>query len=88
MYYFNKNIYYQHCRLSIISGIMPIIFAICFIWMPETPQYLLMRGKVNQAEKSLQYFRGKNFNIKTELAKMKDDVDQQKKNKACENHFD
>jgi Sugar (and other) transporter len=61
---------------------MPIVFAACFIWMPETPQYLLMRGKEAQAEKSLQYFRGKNCDVKTELGKMKDDVDQQKKNKA------
>jgi Sugar (and other) transporter len=61
---------------------MPIIFAACFIRMPETPQYLLMCGKEEQAQKSLQYFRGKNCDINTELVKMKDDVDQQKKNKA------
>jgi facilitated trehalose transporter len=62
---------------------MPIIFAACFLWMPETPQYLLMRGKEEQAEESLQYFRGKNVDVKNELAKLKEDVDQQMKNKAC-----
>lgn len=61
---------------------MPIIFATCFIWMPETPQYLLTRGKEEQAEKSLQYFRGGNFDIKNELEKMKDDVGQQIKNQV------
>lgn len=68
--------------MSIISGIVPIVFAACFIWMPETPQYLLKRGKEDEAEKSLQYFRGKDCDIKNELDEMKDDVDQQMKNKA------
>lgn len=65
-----------------MSGIVPIVFAACFIWMPETPQYLIKKGKEDQAEKSLQYFRGKNFDIKHELDEMKDDIDQQMKNKA------
>jgi Sugar (and other) transporter len=51
--------------------------------MPETPQYLLKRGKEDEAEKSLQFFRGKNVDIKHELDEMKDDIDEQMKNKAC-----
>jgi hypothetical protein len=65
-----------------VSGIVPIIFATCFIWMPESPQYLLKRGKEHEAQKSLQFFRGKNCDIKNELDEMKDDLDQQMKNKA------
>jgi hypothetical protein len=65
-----------------VSGIVPIIFAACFIWMPESPQYLLKRGKEHEAKKSLQFFRGKNCDIKNELDEMKDDLDQQMKNKA------
>jgi len=50
--------------------------------MPETPQYLLRRGKELEAEKSLQFFRGKDCDIKNELDEMKDDLDNQMKNKA------
>jgi Sugar (and other) transporter len=65
-----------------VSGIVPIIFAACFFWMPETPQYLLRRGREDEAEKSLQFFRGKDCDIKNELDEMKDDLDNQMKNKA------
>ncbi|CAB3365728.1 Hypothetical predicted protein [Cloeon dipterum] len=67
--------------LSVISGIIPIVFAVCFFWMPETPQYLLRRGKDMEAAKALQWFRGKQYDIKNELDSMKEAGEDERKNK-------
>lgn len=36
----------------------PIIFALTFAFLPETPQHLLKRGKSKQAESALKFLRG------------------------------
>ena len=46
---------------SVVPRIMislPIIFALTFAFLPETPQYLLMNGKAKKAESSLKFLRG------------------------------
>lgn len=46
---------------SIVPRIMiafPIIFALTFAFLPETPQHLLRVGKAKQAENSLKFLRG------------------------------
>jgi MFS family permease len=37
---------------------LPIIFIFTFVFLPETPQYLLNCGKLKQAENSLKFLRG------------------------------
>ena len=44
--------------LSIGAAFLPIIFAIIFFKMPESPYYFLGIGKKNEAEKSLEWLRG------------------------------
>jgi hypothetical protein len=69
-------------RLSAACGVIPIVFAACFIWMPESPQYLLGRNKEEQAEKSLQWFRGNDYDIKEELDIMKSSVEESMRNQV------
>ncbi|XP_059490974.1 uncharacterized protein LOC132205733 [Neocloeon triangulifer] len=66
--------------LSVACGLLPIVFAVCFFFMPETPQYLLRRNKDEEAAKALQWFRGSKCDIKNELDDMKDAVEEAKKN--------
>lgn len=51
--------YVPYIWLNIGAGIIPIIFLVTFCWMPETPQFLLMVGKQNDAERSLAWLRKK-----------------------------
>lgn len=37
---------------------IPILFLFCFIFLPETPAYLMKQNKPKEAEKSLKYLRG------------------------------
>ncbi|XP_055303105.1 facilitated trehalose transporter Tret1-like [Sitodiplosis mosellana] len=56
---------------------IPLIYVACFAFIPNTPQYCLRRGRIEEAEKSLRYFKGfkgdpkqiKAFNIEFERLK-------------------
>ncbi|XP_068083535.1 facilitated trehalose transporter Tret1-2 homolog [Anabrus simplex] len=39
--------------LGLLSAIFPILFAVTFVWMPESPYYYLIRNRKKEAEKSL-----------------------------------
>jgi MFS family permease len=49
--------------LSIICGVVPLLFGGIFWFMPETPLYYLQKGQTDRAQKSLQWFRGKYWHI-------------------------
>lgn len=59
-----------------VSAAFPLIFFIIFIFMPETPTFLLMKGKSHAAAKSLQWYRGKNYDIRMELKELKEAVEE------------
>jgi hypothetical protein len=50
---------------------IPIIFVLQFIWMPETPQYFLSKDNRAGAAKSLQWLRGKTYDLENELQQLK-----------------
>lgn len=49
---------------------VPILFTIMISFQPETPSYLIKKGKYDQAKKSLEKLRGKNYNVEAELSKL------------------
>ncbi|KMQ88790.1 facilitated trehalose transporter tret1-like protein [Lasius niger] len=53
--------------LSIISGIVPLIFFAVFFFMPETPVYYLKKGNEEAARKSLARLRGAQYDVELEL---------------------
>lgn len=53
--------------LSIISGIVPLVFFAVFFFMPETPVYYLKKGNEEAARKSLARLRGDQYDIELEL---------------------
>jgi len=44
--------------MSIACTVLPVLFAVTFFWIPESPVYLLSKGKIDKAEKSLCWLRG------------------------------
>jgi sugar porter (SP) family MFS transporter len=53
--------------LSVVCAIVPLIFGAIFIFMPETPSFLVQQNKKEKAEKSLKWLRGDSYNVKKEL---------------------
>ncbi|XP_044763230.1 facilitated trehalose transporter Tret1-like [Coccinella septempunctata] len=61
---------------ALIFAVFALVFLVIFAQMPETPYYLLMRKRVEEAEESLSFFR-RMKNVKGELQSLIDDVERQ-----------
>lgn len=67
---------------NLICASLPIIFGIIFVFMPETPSYLVSRGKKDAAAKSLKWLRGAEYDYSHELAALQEQHEADKKNKV------
>ncbi|EDV98180.1 facilitated trehalose transporter Tret1 [Drosophila grimshawi] len=56
--------------VNILCGILPVIFFLIFMWMPESPVYLVLKGKTDLAENSMKWLRGKDADISGEMSAM------------------
>lgn len=60
--------------MSIASTMLPVLFAVTFFWMPESPIYLLSKGQIDEAKKSLSWLRSasnqRSASIEDELKEM------------------
>lgn len=52
--------YLDYYLFAYLMLIFPIVFLTVFLLLPETPQYLVVKGKSREAEKSLYFLRGCN----------------------------
>ncbi|XP_014242296.1 facilitated trehalose transporter Tret1-like isoform X2 [Cimex lectularius] len=68
--------------LTLIISAFPILLAVLMCFMPETPYYLLMTGRENAARNSLQWLRGADYNINSELTMMKENIDKAKQERS------
>ncbi|XP_018328900.1 facilitated trehalose transporter Tret1-like [Agrilus planipennis] len=59
-----------------IACVFPVLFLVLFVWMPESPYYLLMRERRDDAEKSLRKLR-RMENVDSELERLTADVQRQ-----------
>lgn len=58
--------------LNVTCGICPLIYASIFIFMPESPFYLIMKNREKEAEKALKALRDENHNIQGEINELKE----------------
>lgn len=56
--------------LNIICMCVPIVFGCIFIFMPETPLYLVSKNRNDDAIKSLKWLRGSAYDYSTELSEL------------------
>ncbi|KAF2904713.1 hypothetical protein ILUMI_01466 [Ignelater luminosus] len=73
------NIYGSYVPIrtaACISLLMPLLFLITFPWMPESPYYLVMRNRLEDARYSLRRLR-RMKNVEDELTKIRADIERQ-----------
>ncbi|KRG06534.1 facilitated trehalose transporter Tret1-2 homolog isoform X2 [Drosophila mojavensis] len=56
--------------MSIVCGILPIIFGVIFFFMPESPTYLVSKNRSESAVKSIQWLRGTEYDYRPELEEL------------------
>lgn len=56
--------------ITIPCAAVPIIMALIMFFLPESPVYYMKRGNEEKARKSLQFFRGPDYNIDGEIQEM------------------
>lgn len=68
--------------LGILSGIIPVIFFIVFLGVPESPTYLVKKHRNDDAKKALQYYRGSSYSIWKELQELDKDISESTQTKV------
>lgn len=65
----------NHRTISLICGVVPLLHVLpAVLWLPESPAFLLARGRTGQAERSLRRLRGRNYDCHDELIATEDAI--------------
>ncbi|KAJ9583693.1 hypothetical protein L9F63_021965, partial [Diploptera punctata] len=85
LYVYAFGTFVPYTWLCISCLVLPLVFAVTFFWMPESPMYLLSKGRKFEAEKSLRWLRNISTldtasDTKTEFDKM-----EESSNESCDN---
>ncbi|XP_063925452.1 facilitated trehalose transporter Tret1 isoform X1 [Zophobas morio] len=64
--------------VSVVCAIVPLFFGVVFFLQPETPVYLLKKGKDAEATQALRRLRGNNYDVNGEIQEIKDSIQQAK----------
>ncbi|XP_030372317.1 facilitated trehalose transporter Tret1-2 homolog isoform X2 [Scaptodrosophila lebanonensis] len=68
--------------MSVVCGILPLIFGVIFFFMPESPTYLVSKNRTEGAIKSIQWLRGTEYNYDAELEELNQTDREIKENKV------
>lgn len=62
--------------LSVICSVFPIIYTIVFSFMPESPTFLILENREDEARKSFRFLKGQNFDPSEEIMEILKDKDE------------
>ncbi|XP_062129246.1 facilitated trehalose transporter Tret1-2 homolog [Drosophila sulfurigaster albostrigata] len=63
--------------INILCAILPLIFVTVHFFMPESPVYLAMKNRPEDATKSLKWLRGQDFDVSDELKEIMEETNKQ-----------
>lgn len=58
-------------------AILPFVFFVIFMFMPETPYYFARKNKYEEALAALEWLRGHNYDCKKELSEIREEIESQ-----------
>jgi SP family facilitated glucose transporter-like MFS transporter 8 len=67
--------------MSVICGIVPLVFGLIFFFMPESPVYLVIKKRDDDATKTYKWLRGENYDPQVEIDELKMEVEENERNK-------
>ena len=67
---------------SIVCGIIPIVFVCAFVFMPESPLFLVTKNRTEGAIKSLKWLRGSQYDYNNELIELQEQHEADQANKT------
>lgn len=67
---------------SLIFAAIPIVFAVIFAFMPESPVYLVEQGRENEAMMCYKWLRGESFDPQTEIDALKTEMSDNETNQV------
>ncbi|KAG6459142.1 facilitated trehalose transporter Tret1 [Manduca sexta] len=71
---FTLGAYLNWTQLALMVAAAPILLFFALFFIPETPSSLLLRGKEQEAEESLQWLRGPDADVRQELATIRTNI--------------
>lgn len=80
LYVYIIGSFVSYMTLNILCLIVPVVFLVLFLLAaPETPTYLLRRGRRKEAEQSLILLRGTEYDIYSELEELEQQINEEVK---------
>lgn len=64
---------------NLICAIIPLAFGLVFFFMPESPVYLVIEKREDEAKKSYKWLRGENYDPQMEMEDLKKEVEENEK---------
>lgn len=71
---FSLGAYLDWRQLAMLVAVAPIMLFLTVIYIPETPSYLVLKGRDEEAYTALQFLRGPNSNVDVELETIRSNI--------------
>jgi len=72
----------SYTSLAIFCGVVPIAFILMFFNAPESPVYLISKGRRSEAEASLKRLRGRGYDVSYELNELQKELEKSSANEV------
>lgn len=69
-------------ELAMVLAVAPLLLLLAALWLPETPSFLLLSGRDEEAAQALQWFRGPLADTSTELATLRENIQRSRQQTA------
>lgn len=66
--------------MSVVCGIVPLVFGLVFFFMPESPVYLVTEKRNDEAIKAFKWLRGQNYDPQSEIDELVMEVEENEQN--------
>ncbi|KAF4513810.1 UNVERIFIED_CONTAM: hypothetical protein B566_EDAN015873 [Ephemera danica] len=69
-------------QLAMVLAVAPLLLLLAALWLPETPSFLLLSGREEEAAQALQWLRGPHADTSSELATLRENIQRTRQQSA------